>query len=194
MAVSRKEQLIRAYKKANKPQPKRPAESLVARAERQVLRAEQIFKLIKTQTPEGLAKLTTHNIIPEYNRAGTAYKNVAPVLCAFGIQYNAITGTRRVISRHAIQVEAFIASVFNARTTKTHQADGTRQPSQSAQGKALSTKFQGLSIKVACGILKQAFREAIEANPTDWQGLHKQLDWEIKLLRAEQDRIAKLPR
>ena len=194
MAISHKEQLIRAYKKANKPPPKRPAASLEARAERQALRAEQIFKLVRTQTPEGLAKLVTHNIIPEYNQAGTAYKNVAPVLSAGGIMYNAITKDRKVICRHTQQVDAFIASVFNARTTKTYQADGTRQPHQSAQGQALSAKFQGLSIKVACGILRQAYQEAIAANPADWQGLHKQLDWEIDLLRGEQDRIAKLPR
>ena len=195
MAVSRKEQLIRAYKKANKPPPKRVNLSPELRAERQALKAVQIYRLIQTQPQVSLNKLEVHNIIAQYNQAGTSYKDILPVVTVQGLMYNAINPiTNRVISRHTHQVDAFIAAQLNKRVTKTHQADGTRQPRQSAQGQALSAKFQGLSIKVACGILKQAYREAIEANPTDWQGLHKQLNWEIGLLRGEQDRIAKLPR
>ena len=194
MALSRKEQAIRAFKKANKSPPKWPMRSVEYLARISALRNTSIAELVTTQPISHLLRMQELGITPTYNNAGTSYKDITQVITSTGIMYNAITKERKVISRHTYQVDAFIAAQLNKRVTKTHQADGTRQPRPSAQGQALSTKFQGLSIKVACGILRQAYREAIEANPTDWQGLHKQLDWEIKLLRAEQDRAAKLPR
>ena len=194
MAVSKKEQAIRAYKKENKPAPKWPRRSAEYLARLATLRYTEMDKLLATQPIASIMRMQELGIQPLYNTAGTMYKDVAPVLSAMGIMYNAITKERKVISRHVHQVDAFIASQLHKRVTHTQQADGTRQPSQSAQGKVLSAQFQGISIKVACGMLHQAYREALEANPTDWLGLHKQLDWEIELLRSEQDRIAKLPR
>ena len=194
MALSRKEQAIRAFKKANKAPPKWPTRSVEYLARISALRNTSIAELVTTQPISHLLRMQELGITPAYNNAGTSYKDISQIITSTGIMYNAITKDRKVISRHTHQVDAFIAAQLNKRTTKTYQADGTRQPRQSPQGQALSAKFQGLSIKVACGILRQAYQEAIAANPTDWQGLHNQLDWEIDLLRGEQDRIAKLPR
>ena len=193
MALSKKEQALREQRRANKPPPKRSPESQVLRAERLARRAQQIYAFAKTQPQAAIERMTALSITPEYNQAGTMYKNVAPIITAEGIKYNAVeASTRRVVSRHDLPIEAFIAVTLAHRATKTYQADGTRQPSPSAQGRVLSAKFQGLTLKSACGMLRQAYREALALEPTNAEALHQQLEWEIKLLQQEQTRLAKL--
>jgi len=193
MAVSRKEQVIRAFKKANKPLPKTRGLSAEYLTRIAALRCIEIDKLVSAQPIQSIFKMQNLNILPEYNQAGTMYKDVRPVLSVEGVMFSAITKERRVISRHTNQIDAFIAAQLNKRATKTLQGDGKRQPQQNAVVKAFSAKFQGLSVKVACGMLRQAYREDIAINPDDWQALHKQLDYEIELLREEQARVVKLP-
>lgn len=192
MPLSKKEIALRAYKKSIKPPPKRPVLSAEYKVANAMRKANAVAELIASQPTESLQRMQELGIEPKYNQAGTCYARVYPVLTVDeGLCYNAITKDRHVISRHKYQVDAFIASMLALRVTKTYQANGKRQPNRSDPVEAITTKFPGMTVKTACGMLRQAYRDAIITDPANWRQLHDQLDYEIELLRRSQSHTAK---